>query len=115
MPVRGWTSKSGSCLRLEVTAGHPSRRPFRGLGKGQAAKVVRSFRCLAARCEECAFVGLQELNPRADIASISDVTIKAKFRTQERGAQLCDQLFASVIPRAKAVPQVSIKARLKRY
>src|ERR1700676_5271326 len=27
---------------------HPSRRGFRGLGKGQAAKIVRSLGCLAA-------------------------------------------------------------------
>src|SRR5207247_7619665 len=62
----------------------PSRCPFRGLGKGQAAQVVRSLRCLTARCKECAFVSFQQLNPGADIARIPDVTIETKFCTQER-------------------------------
>ena len=41
----------------------PSRRPLSGLGKGQAAQVVRSLGCLAAGCKERPFVGLQKLNP----------------------------------------------------
>src|ERR1700738_4268990 len=40
----------------------PSRSPFREFGEGQAAKVVRGLGCLAARREECAFVGLAGLN-----------------------------------------------------
>src|SRR6267142_2613449 len=96
-PVCGWTSKSGSCLRLEVTAGHPSRRYFRGLGKRQVAKVVRSLGCLAAGCKEGPLVSLQELNPGADIARVPDVTIKAEFRAQERGTQFRDQFLGRVI------------------
>src|SRR5258708_5690577 len=95
-PVRGWTSKSGSCRGLEVTAA-PSRCPFRGLGKRQAAQVVRSLGCLAARGKECPLVSLQELNPGADIARVPDITVKAKFRAQERGTQLRNQFLGSII------------------
>jgi hypothetical protein len=75
----------------------PSRCPFRRLGKGQAAKVVRSPGRMAAGCEECAFVGVQQLDPITDVAGIPDVTIKAKFGTQERGAQFGYQFLGRVI------------------
>src|SRR5438552_4086773 len=106
-------SKSGSCLGLEVTA-TPSRRDFRGFGKGQATKVVRCFRCLAARGKECAFVSLQKFNPVGDVARVSDVAVKAKLSTQEGGAQFCDQFFGRVTARAEPVLQISIKTRLMR-
>src|SRR5260221_7035044 len=110
-PVRGWTSKIGSRLGLEVTA-TPLRRFLRGLGESQAAQVVRSLGRLTARRKKCAFVGLQELNPGADIARISDVTVKAKLRAQERGAQLRDQFFSRIIARPEPILQMSINARL---
>ena len=78
----------------------PSRRPFCGLGKGQAAKVVRRLGCLAAGCKECPFVGLQKLNPVGDIARVPDVPVKAKLGAQERGAQLRNQFLGGVGPRA---------------
>jgi hypothetical protein len=75
----------------------PSRCPFRGLGKRQAAQVVRSLGCLAARGKECPLVSLQELNPGADIARVPDVTVKAEFRAQERGTQFRNQFLGCVI------------------
>jgi len=55
----------------------PSGRPFGWFGDGQASKVVGGLGCLAAGCEECPSVGLQELNPVGDVARIPNVTIKA--------------------------------------
>src|SRR4051794_14045665 len=100
-PVLGWTSYSGSCVRVGWGwmwgRAVPSRGPRRGFGKGQAAKVVGSLGCLAARCKEGPFVGLQELNPGADIARVSNVPIKAEFGTQEGGTQFCNQFLGGVI------------------
>src|SRR6266446_1244648 len=90
----------------------PSRRDFRGLGKRQAPQVVRSLGCLTARCEECPFVGLQELNPVGDVARVPDVAIKAKLSTQEGGAQFCNQFFGRVIAGTEPILQISINARL---
>jgi hypothetical protein len=42
---------------------------------------------MAAGREESPFVGFQKLNPITDVARVPNVTIKAKFRTQEGGAQ----------------------------
>src|ERR1700730_4744619 len=89
----------------------PSRRPFHGIGKGQAAQVVRCLGCLAARCKECPLVGLQELDPVGDVPSVSDVSVKAKFCAEEGGAQLCNQFFGCVMARAEPVLQISIKPR----
>jgi hypothetical protein len=71
--------------------------------KRQSAQVVGGLRRLAASGEEGSRVGLQELDPVPDVTRMPEVTVKAELRTQERGAEFCDQLFASVIPRAKAV------------
>jgi hypothetical protein len=50
----------------------------------------------------------------ADIASVPQITVKAELCTEERGAKLCDQLLASVIPRAEPVLQIPIKPGLVR-
>jgi hypothetical protein len=64
----------------------PSRCPFRGSRKSQAAQVVSSLGRLAAGRKECPFVGLQKLNPIADVARVSHIAVKAKFGTKERSA-----------------------------
>src|SRR3984957_14876555 len=58
------------------------------------------------------FVSLQKLNPGRDITRIPDVTVKAKFRTQECSTQLRNQFLRRVIACAEPVSQISIKARL---
>jgi hypothetical protein len=65
----------------------PSRCPFGGLGKGQAAQVVGSLGCLAAGREERPLVGLQKLNPIADVTRVSDVAVKPKLCAQEGGPE----------------------------
>src|SRR5438105_2283578 len=110
-PVRGWVSKSGSRLGLEVMT-EPSRRDFCGLGEGQAAQVVSRLGRLAARRKECPLIRLQELNPVGDVARVPDIAIKAKFCAQEGGAQLRNQLLGGIVSGAKTIFQISIKARL---
>ena len=110
-PVRGWTSKNGAGVaRCGPPA--PSRCPFSGLGKGQAAQVVRRLGRPAAGCKERPFVGLQKLDPLGDIARASDVPVKAKFCAKERGAQLRDQFLRGVIARAEPVLQIPIETGL---
>src|SRR5258708_3872613 len=86
--LRCWRRSAGGCRRAahgvrfvwgSMAPAVPSRCPFGGLGKGQAAQVVGSLGCLAAGREERPLVGLQKLNPIADVTRVSDVTIKAKF------------------------------------
>src|SRR5205823_14031706 len=90
----------------------PSRGPFARFGEGQAAQVVRSLGCLAAGSKEGPFVGLQELDPGADVARVPNIAIEAKFRTQERGAELRNQFLGRVVARAEPVLQISIEAGL---
>src|SRR6266404_9874421 len=94
-PVHGWTSKSGWCLGSDVTA--DALRSFRGLGKRQPTQVVGGLGSLATCCEERPLVSFQQLDPRANIAGVANVPVKAKFRTQERGAQFRNQFFGRVV------------------
>ena len=48
----------------------PSGRDFRLLGKGQATQIIRGLGCLAARCKECPFVGLQKFDPVGDVPAL---------------------------------------------
>ena len=66
---------------------------------------------MAARGEKGSLVGLQEFDPVADVPSVPEIAVKAELCTKERGAEFCDQLFARVIARAKAVLQIPIKPR----
>src|SRR4051794_767310 len=93
---RWWRLSAGGCR----TAAHgqgafqgrlrgsavSSRCPLIGLAKGQAAQIVSSLGGVAAGRKDCPLVSLQKLNPVGDIARIPDVTVKAKFGTQEGGA-----------------------------
>jgi len=47
----------------------------------------------------------------ADVARVPDVTVKAKFRTQEGRSQLGNQLLRCITPRAEPILQISIEAR----
>jgi hypothetical protein len=76
---------AGSGRRHRAARPPASSRDVCGLGKGQTAQVVRSLGCLAARCKECPFIGFQKLNPIGDVPRVPNVTVKAKFCTQEGG------------------------------
>jgi len=83
--LRYWRPLPDGCRRAAQTYADNrwtlSGRSLRPLREGQPAQVVRSLGGMAAGCKECPFVGLQKLNPVADVASISNITVKAKFRT----------------------------------
>jgi hypothetical protein len=84
----------------------------RGLGQGQAAQVVGGGLRLAACCEKSAAVGLQETDPGLDVAGVAQVTVNRELGAEERRAQLGDQFLCGIGALAKAVPQVTIQARL---
>src|ERR1700719_2608546 len=55
----------------------PSRCPFRGLGKGQAAQVVRSFGSMAACCRT--FASVLKLESKTDSgADVLEVEVPAR-------------------------------------
>src|SRR5258708_2134563 len=94
--LRCWRRSAGGCRRTahgvrfvwgSMAPAVPSRCPFGGLGKGQAAQVVGSLGCPAAGCKECPFVGLQKLNPIADVTRVSYVAVKPKLCAQEGGPE----------------------------
>jgi hypothetical protein len=81
MGLRAALSKE--CTFYEQSPPVPSRRDFRGLGKGQAPKTVGGGLRLAARCKECSFVSLQKPNPGSDIAGVAQITVNRELGAQE--------------------------------
>ena len=79
-------------------------------GEYQAAKVVRGLGGPAACCEECAFVGLEQFNPRRDLARVANVAVKAELRTEKRRTKFGDQFLCRVGARAEAVFHITIEA-----
>jgi hypothetical protein len=47
----------------------------------------------------------------ADVSSVPQIAVKAELCTQKRGAQFRNKFFSRIIPRAKAILQIPIKAR----
>ena len=90
----------------------PSRCDFRRVRKCQAAKVLGCLGCPIAGGEKCPLVGLQQLNPRSDVAGVAHVAVKTKLRTEERRAQLGDNFFGRIGALAEAMLQIAVEARL---
>jgi hypothetical protein len=84
---RWWRRSGGRRQRAAHVGGPPpapSRRSFRGLGKRQAAQIIRSLGSVATRCKECALVSLQKLNPVGDVARVPDVTVICRILSRSR-------------------------------
>src|SRR5258707_1125741 len=98
--------------RPSIFDGHQHGTGIRTVMRAGRTNHFPSLGSVAARCKECPFVSLQKLNPGRDVARIPDVTVEAKFRTQECSPQLRNQFLRRVVACAEPVLQISIKARL---
>ena len=90
----------------------PSGRYFRGPGKGQTAQIISRGLRLVAGGEKGAAVGPQETNPGLDVASVAQIAVNRELGTEEGRAQLGDQFLCRIRAFAKAVAQITVKARL---